>query len=60
MEVGATIRFPFGKQEREGVVYKVFPKTIYILTDFDNHQRKIIRRKVSDLKKEKGTKKSKA
>lgn len=53
MEVGEKIKFSFANQEKEGVVYKVFPKAVYLLVDFKNHRRKIIRRKISDLTGEK-------
>jgi hypothetical protein len=51
MEVGDTITFPFGKGEKEGVVYKKYPKTVYIKCDFDNHKGKIIKRKIAQLSK---------
>jgi hypothetical protein len=57
MELGDKIKFYFGGKEKEGVVYKVFSKTIYILTDFNHHKGKIIRRKISDLSEEKTRKK---
>ena len=52
MEIGDKITFPFGKGEKEGVVYKKYPKTVYIKCDFDNHKGKVIKRKVAQLKKE--------
>ena len=59
MELGDKIKFYFVGKEKEGVVYKIFSKTIYILTDFNNHKGKIIRRKLSDLNEDKGKKKKK-
>ena len=44
MEVGEKITFPFGKGDKEGIVYKIFPKTVYIKVDFPNHKGKIIKR----------------
>jgi hypothetical protein len=44
MEVGDKITFPFGKGDKEGIVYKIFPKTVYIKVDFPNHKGKIIKR----------------
>ena len=55
MEVGEKVTFPFGKGEMEGVVKKVFEKTIYIVADFPKHKGKIVRRSMSDF--EKGKKK---
>lgn len=57
MESGEKIKFYFGGKEKEGVVYKVFPKTVYIVADFNQHKGKIIRRKLSDLSEEKRKKK---
>jgi len=59
MEVGDKIKFYFAGKEKEGVVYKFFSKTIYILTDFNNQKGKIIRRKLFDLNEDKGKKKKK-
>jgi hypothetical protein len=59
MEVGDKIKFYFAGKEKEGVVYKIFSKTIYILTDFNNQKGKIIRRKLFDLNEDKGKKKKK-
>jgi len=56
MELGDKIKFYFAGKEKEGSVYKIFSKTIYILTDFDNHKGKIIRRKLADLSEDKGKK----
>ena len=49
MEVGDKITFPFGKGEMEGIVYKIFPKTIYIKVDFPKHKGKIIKRSIIDM-----------
>jgi len=57
MELGDKIKFYFGGKEKDGVVYKLFPKTVYILTDFNNHKGKIIRRKLAVLSEEKRKKK---
>jgi len=49
MEKGDTITFPFGKGEKEGIVYQVFPTTVYIKADFPNHKGKIIKRSIMDV-----------
>jgi hypothetical protein len=49
MKPGDKIKFSFANQEKEGIVYKVFPKTVYLLADFKNQRGKIIRRKIFDL-----------
>lgn len=50
MKSGDKVRFPFAKKEREGVVERVFEKTVYIKADFPNQKGKIVRRKVSEVK----------
>lgn len=58
MEIGDKITFPFGKGEKEGTVYKIYPKTVYIMVDFPKHKGKIIKRSIMELQK-KATKKKK-
>ena len=68
MNVGDRIKFPFGGEEKEGVVIKVFPKKVYLKVDFPKHPGKTIVRSLADLegkkkekrKKEKKEKKEKA
>ena len=47
MNTGDTVKFKFGnqKEEKEGVIIKMFSKTVYIKADFPNHKGKIIKRK---------------
>jgi hypothetical protein len=47
MEIGDKVKFKFGKkkEEKEGTVVKLFPKTVYIAADFPNHTGKIVKRK---------------
>jgi len=56
MEVGDKITFSFGKGEKEGIVYKVFPKTVYIKVDFPKHKGKIIKRSMVVLNPKEATK----
>ena len=57
MEVGEKIMFPFGGKEKEGTIYKIFEKTIYIKADFNKQKGKIIRRKLAQLTEKKAKKK---
>lgn len=59
MEAGNTIAFPFGKGEKEGIIYKIFPTTVYIKADFPKHKGKIIKRSITDVKPVKEGKKTK-
>ena len=59
MEKGDTITFPFGKGEKEGIVYQVFPTTVYIKADFPKHKGKIIKRSIMDVQPTKESKKIK-
>ena len=51
MEIGDKVKFTFGKKKetKEGIVVKLFPKTVYIAADFPNHRGKIIKRKRHEL-----------
>jgi len=65
MNVGDRITFQFGGKEKEGVVVKVFPKTVYLKADFPHHPGKIVVRKLAELEgkvmpKKKKEKKAKA
>jgi len=65
MNVGDRINFQFGGKEKEGVVVKVFSKTIYLKVDFPRHPGKIVMRKLAELEgkvqpKKKKEKKAKA
>ena len=57
LKVGEKITFPFGKGEKEGVVERVFPKTVYLKVDFPHHPAKRVRRKIDDLTNTKKRKK---
>ena len=65
MNVGDRVKFQFGGKEKEGVVVKVFPKTVYLKVDFPHHPGKVVVRKLAELEgkalpKKKKAKKAKA
>lgn len=47
MEIGDKVKIKFGKksEEKEGIIVKLFPKTVYLKVDFPNQKGKILRRK---------------
>jgi hypothetical protein len=49
MDRGDKITFRFGAGEKEGIVAKVYPNTVYIKVDFPKHKGKIIKRSISSL-----------
>ncbi len=49
LKVGDRITFPFGSGEKEGVVTRVFQKTVYLKVDFPRHPGKLVRRKIDQL-----------
>ncbi len=49
MNVGDRIMFQFGGKEKEGVVAKIFEKSVYLKVDFPRHPGKIIMRKLAEL-----------
>jgi hypothetical protein len=63
MNIGDRIKFPFGGEEKEGVVIKVFPKKVYLKVDFPKHPGKTVVRSLAELEgkaKEKPKKAKKA
>jgi len=60
LKVGDRITFPFGNGEKEGVVTRLFQKTVYLRVDFPKHPGKLIHRKIDALEpQDKGRKKKK-
>ncbi len=50
MKIGDKVKFPFAKKEMEGIVERVFDKTVYVKADMPHQKGKIIKRKVKDIK----------
>ena len=51
MNIGDKVKFKFGnkKENKEGVIIKLFPKTAYLKVDFPKHKGKIVKRKRHQL-----------
>jgi hypothetical protein len=49
MNVGDHVKFQFGGKEKEGVVFKIFPKKVYLKVDFPHHPGKLVVRSVAEL-----------
>jgi hypothetical protein len=49
MNRGDKVIFRFGAGEKEGIVEKVYPNTVYLKVDFPKHKGKIIKRSISSL-----------
>ena len=61
MKVGDTVKIDFAGKKKEGVVHKLFPNMVHLKMDFDRDKGKIVKRKLSEIDKEKsGKKKAKA
>lgn len=50
MKIGDTVKFNFAKKEKEGKIYKLFDKTVYIKADFPKHKGKVIIKKKHEIK----------
>ncbi len=50
MKPGDKVKFTFAKKEMEGVVQKLFAKSVYIKADFPRDKGKIVKRRISDVK----------
>lgn len=60
MKVGDSIKFDFAGSQKEGVVHKLCPSTVYIKVNFEKHKGKIVKRKISSIQGGKTKEKSKA
>ncbi len=49
MKAGDKIKFDFAGKKKEGVVDKVYPKTVYLKVDFDKDKQKTVKRKLNQL-----------
>jgi len=49
MNVGDRVKFQFGGKEKEGVVFKIFPKKVYLKVDFPHHPAKLVVRTLAVL-----------
>jgi hypothetical protein len=49
MNVGDRVKFQFGGKEKEGVVFKIFPKKVYLKADFPHHPAKLVIRTLAEL-----------
>jgi len=47
---GDRVVFPFAGEEKEGVVWKVTPKKVYIKVDFPRHKGKIVKRPLHEVR----------
>jgi hypothetical protein len=61
MKVGDTVKIDFAGKKKDGVVFKLFPNTVYLKMDFDKEKGKVVKRKLNEINKGKsGKKKEKA
>lgn len=49
MNVGDRVKFQFGGKEKEGIVFKIFPKKVYLKVDFPHHPGKLVVRSIPEL-----------
>ncbi|OPY77182.1 MAG: hypothetical protein A4E64_01206 [Syntrophorhabdus sp. PtaU1.Bin058] len=50
MKAGDKVTFTFAKKEMEGIIERVFQKSVYIKADFPKDKGKIVKRKLKDIK----------
>ncbi len=49
MNLGDKVSLPFGKGTKDGVVVRIFDKSVWLKVDFPRHPGKLVRRKQSQL-----------
>ncbi|MEE9259177.1 MAG: hypothetical protein V3U37_06505 [Nitrospinaceae bacterium] len=49
MKVGDKIKIDFAGKQKEAVVHKLFPNSVYLKVDFQKDKGKIVKRKLSQV-----------
>ena len=49
MEVGDKVSFEFAGKKKEGVVFRLFPKSVHLKVDFERDKEKIVKRKLNSI-----------
>ena len=57
MKVGDKVKFNFAGKKKEGIVNKLFDKSVYLKVDFDKDKQKTVKRKFSEIDGSKAKKK---
>ena len=55
MKVGDKIKIDFAGKKKDALVFKLFPSSVYLKVDFENHKGKILKRKLSQIENKKST-----
>ncbi|MFQ5482892.1 MAG: hypothetical protein ACE5ER_09040 [Nitrospinaceae bacterium] len=49
MKVGDKVKFDFAGKKKEGMVVRLFPNSVHMKVDFENHPGKIVKRKLNQM-----------
>jgi len=49
MKVGDKIKIDFAGKKKDAVIFRLFPKTVYLRVDFEKDKGKIVKRKLSQI-----------
>jgi hypothetical protein len=49
MKVGDKVSFEFAGKKKEGVVCRLFPKSVHLKVDFERDKGKIVKRKINSI-----------
>ena len=53
MKAGDKIKIDFAGKKKDALVFKVFPRSVYLKVDFENDKEKIVKRKLSQIENKK-------
>ena len=53
MKAGDKIKIDFAGKNKDALVFKVFPSSVYFKVDFENDKGKIVKRKLSQIENKK-------
>lgn len=49
MKVGDKVSFEFAGKKKEGVVFRLFPKSVHLKVDFEKDKGKVVKRKLNSM-----------
>ena len=55
MKAGDKIKIDFAGKKKDALVFKLFPSSVYLKVDFENHWGKIVKRKLNQIENKKST-----
>ena len=55
MKAGDKIKIDFAGKEKDALVFKLFPSSVYLKVDFENDKGKLVKRKLNQIENKQST-----